>query len=74
MTRTAAVLAVVLALSSALVAGACGSGGAKSSGATSSTPTSAQLNGSITVFAASSLTDAFAKLGAGFQRVHPGRA
>lgn len=68
MRRTPVVVAVALVLSSALVAGACGS----SSSAKSSTPTSAQLNGSITVFAASSLTDAFAKLGADFERAHPG--
>ncbi len=69
MQRTAiaiAATAIALALSGALVVGACGSS-AKPSDATS-----ARLRGSITVFAASSLTDAFTKLGTDFERAHPG--
>jgi molybdate transport system substrate-binding protein len=73
MKRTTVVAALGVALSSALVVAGCGSSSsAKSSGAKSSTPTSAQLSGSITVFAASSLTEAFTKLGTDFERGHPG--
>lgn len=52
--------------------GACG-GGTSTSGATknAASPSSASLSGEITVFAASSLTDAFKEAGAAFSTANP---
>ena len=60
--RTAAVLAVAAALLAA-----CGS-----SAGTGATPTATPLSGSISVFAAASLTDSFKALATAFQAAHPG--
>ncbi len=67
-------IAATLAILSLLFA-ACGddatSTPAATRSATATTPTS-NLGGSITVFAAASLTDAFTEAGAAFQAAHPG--
>ena len=68
-------LGVVLA--SALLATACGgsgsSGGSASGGASGSGGSGGQkLSGDVVVFAASSLTEAFGKLGKDFEAAHPG--
>jgi molybdate transport system substrate-binding protein len=55
-----------LALGLALVASACGGG------ASSAQTSPAPLTGSISVFAAASLTDSFKALGGSFQRAHSG--
>ena len=68
MYKAVSVLATA-AITGALLAGCSSSGGAPSSSATGS---SAALSGSITVFAASSLTEAFTTLGTQFQAAHPG--
>ena len=57
-------IALVAALLALLAAG-CGGGSGSSSGSSSN-------GGTLTVFAASSLTDAFTKLGTSFQSQHPG--
>lgn len=57
----------LLIVAAALLA-ACG----KSGGAAAASPSAASLTGTIAVFAAASLTDAFKSLGASFQTAHPG--
>jgi molybdate transport system substrate-binding protein len=52
-----------------LLAAACGGGSSSSSGGSAGSSSS---GGTLTVFAASSLTDAFTKLGDTFQSEHPG--
>lgn len=67
--RLLAVLAVA-----ALVGAACGSDDDPASGARSEGPSTAAgdgLTGSLVVFAAASLTEAFTQLGAGFEADHP---
>jgi molybdate transport system substrate-binding protein len=69
--RTAAVVAAaVLLLAGCGSAGAAGSGGSSSSPAGSSAPPAP--SGSITVFAAASLTGSFTTLGQRFEAAHPG--
>lgn len=58
-TRLTAAVAII-----AVVCGACGSAPASSS--------PSRLSGTITVFAAASLTAAFTTIGAGFEKSHPG--
>src|ERR1700693_1105034 len=58
--------AAALAIPAALLA-ACGS-----SAGPATSPTATALSGSISVFAAASLTDSFKALGTGFQAAHPG--
>jgi molybdate transport system substrate-binding protein len=65
--RTASVLVVVLALVGALAA--CGDDDDGDSGAAGA---SSDLQGSITVFAAASLTDAFDEVGSAFEDANPG--
>jgi molybdate transport system substrate-binding protein len=60
--RTAA-----LVLSAGLLAAGCGSGSSKPTPAAAPT-----LSGSVTVFAAASLTKAFTELGAAYEAAHPG--
>ena len=56
---------VIMALG--LLSGACGG----SSGTVAGSPTATRLSGTISVFAAASLTDSFKALGAAFQQAHP---
>jgi molybdate transport system substrate-binding protein len=66
-------LATVAAVASLALAAACGSGGDTSSGSGSSpaTPRSG-ASGTVTVFAAASLTESFTTLGRQFEAAHPG--
>ena len=66
--RRAGFLAVVCAAVVALVLAACSSSTTTSSGGSSS----GKLSGTLVVFAATSLTDAFDKIGAGFHAANPG--
>jgi len=68
MKRTVATLSA-LAL---IVAGCSSSKSAPAGGASGALSTGPPLQGSITVFAAASLTEAFTSLGAAFERVHRG--
>ena len=73
MRRSAAILAVVAAVS--LTACSSSTGGAPTSSApapSSSTASSMAASGSITVFAASSLKGAFTDIGTAFQQAYPG--
>src|SRR5215831_4055393 len=68
--RHGALLTVVCAAVAALVLGACSSSsGGSSSG---SSPASGKVSGTVVVFAATSLTEAFDKIGAQFHQAHPG--
>src|SRR5262245_10588169 len=67
--RHAALLTVVCAVA-ALVLAACSSSASGSSSGGSSA--SGKLSGTLVVFAATSLTDAFNKIGAGFEKANPG--
>lgn len=58
----------VALLAAAFLLGACGSSGGNASTSASATP----LSGSVSVFAAASLTEAFNALGASFQGANPG--
>jgi molybdate transport system substrate-binding protein len=69
--RPAIAVLACLAASSSLLAG-CGSASSSSAPSASTTQSSAAASGAITVFAASSLTDAFTTLGAQFEKAHPG--
>jgi molybdate transport system substrate-binding protein len=78
-TRRAGTRATIAALAAGLVLAAAGCSSSSAPAAssastgTSAAPTSAAaLSGSITVFAASSLKDAFTTLGKDFQTLHPG--
>ncbi len=66
-------LAVAAAIATPLLLAGCGSSGSDSgsSGTTSSAATSS-VNGSITVFAAASLTGSFTEIGKQFEAAHPG--
>jgi molybdate transport system substrate-binding protein len=66
--RRAGLLAVAGAAVVALVLAACSSSSTTSSGGSSS----AKLSGTLVVFAATSLTDAFDKIGAQFHQANPG--
>jgi molybdate transport system substrate-binding protein len=66
--RHATLLTVVCAVVAALVLAACSS----SSSSTPSGSSSGKVSGTLVVFAATSLTDAFNKIGAGFEQAHPG--
>jgi len=61
---------VMVALAAGL--GACGSSAKSSSTPTTSASVSSQISGSITVFAASSLTSSFKDLAKQFETAHPG--
>jgi molybdate transport system substrate-binding protein len=70
-------LAAAVLLAAALTTAACGSsGGSGSSGSTTSSSTSGSsapaLSGTVTVFAAASLKEAFTTLGTQFEAAHPG--
>ena len=67
-TATSAIAAAVAGISAFALA-ACSSG---STAATGNSPTTASLSGSITVFAASSLKEAFTTIGNQFEAAHPG--
>ena len=71
--RRIAVTIIAAGVTAAAVAG-CGSGGGSVSQAPASPGTSApaKLSGSITVFAAASLQEAFTTIGQQFQAAHPG--
>src|SRR6185312_89104 len=62
-------LAVACAASAVLVLAACGSSAGGSSGGSAA---SGKPSGQLVVFAATSLTDAFAKIGAQFEKANPG--
>lgn len=71
--RTLTALAVCGVLVSGLAAcSSSGSGTAASATATASATPTSELNGSITVFAAASLTATFTELAAAFEAEHPG--
>jgi len=59
---------VVLAALAALVLAACSSSASSPSGSS----TAGKVSGQLVVFAATSLTDAFNQIGAGFEKAHPG--
>jgi len=67
-------LATVAAVASLALAAACGSGGDTSAGSGSSpaAPGSGAASGTVTVFAAASLTESFTTLGRQFEAAHPG--
>ena len=67
-------LATVAAVASLALAAACGSGDDNSSGSGSSpaAPRSGGASGTVTVFAAASLTESFTTLGRQFEAAHPG--
>jgi molybdate transport system substrate-binding protein len=71
--RRTAVTVVSLGLSAALLA-ACGSSGSGGAGASASPPSSSApaVTGSVTVFAASSLKEAFTTIGQQFEAANPG--
>ena len=71
MRRIAAPLTALVALAT-LVAGCGGSNGSTGSPASTSTHKSPAVTGTINVFAASSLQEAFTKLGSQFEAAHPG--
>jgi molybdate transport system substrate-binding protein len=61
---------VASAAVAALVLAACSS--STTTAPSGSSPTSEKVSGTVVVFAATSLTDAFDKIGAGFEKAHPG--
>jgi len=67
-------LATVAGVASLALAAACGSGDDNSSGSGSSpaAPASGGASGTVTVFAAASLTESFTTLGRQFEAAHPG--
>ena len=67
-------LATVAAVASLTLAAACGSDGSTSAGSGSSpaAPGSGAASGTVTVFAAASLTESFSTLGRQFEAAHPG--
>ena len=67
--RPVAFLAAVCAVIAALVLAACSSSTTTSAPGSSS---SGKLSGTVTVFAATSLTDAFNQIGAAFEKANPG--
>jgi molybdate transport system substrate-binding protein len=68
--RHGTLFTVVCAAVAALVLAACSSSSGGSSSGSSSA--SGKPSGTLVVFAATSLTDAFDKIGAGFEKAHPG--
>ena len=75
MTRTTTTAAVILAGACLIGTAACGSSSTSAAGPTSSAAASSSapaLTGTITVFAASSLTGTFTSLGKSFEAAHPG--
>jgi molybdate transport system substrate-binding protein len=69
--RRAGFLAAAGAAVVALVLAACSSGGSSSPGGSASGGSPGKLSGTLVVFA-TSLTDAFDKIGAGFHQANPG--
>jgi molybdate transport system substrate-binding protein len=73
--RRIAIIIVAAGIAASAVAG-CGSGSSSGSGSpaspTASSSPSAALSGPITVFAASSLQEAFTTIGKQFEAAHPG--
>jgi len=67
--RHARLITVVCAVLAALVVAACGSSGGSSS---AGSPASGKPSGTLVVFAATSLTDAFGKIGTQFEKAYPG--
>ena len=73
MRRSAAVLAVIAAVSLAACSSSSGGGSSSTSPSPSTSSSSAAaVSGSITVFAASSLKGAFTDIGTAFQQAYPG--
>ena len=72
MSRASSISASALTLVLAIGLGACGSSAKPSSTPSTSASGSSQLSGSITVFAASSLTSSFKALAKQFETAHPG--
>ena len=70
--RRAGFLAAAGAAVVALVLAACSSGGSSSSGGSASGGSAGKPSGTLVVFAATSLTDAFDKIGAQFDKANPG--
>src|SRR5690242_3480144 len=74
--RTATALALAAAVSLAGVAGCSSSGSAAAASSSSSgsaaSPSTSPLTGTVTVFAAASLTGTFTQLGKDFEAAHPG--
>jgi len=67
--RHRALFTVVCAAVAALVLAACSS---STTTAPSGSSSAGKVSGTVVVFAATSLTDAFNKIGAGFEKAHPG--
>jgi molybdate transport system substrate-binding protein len=67
---TRSLRAVALAAAAALALGGCGSSAASSGGFTA--PGKPAISGTITVFAAASLTESFTKIGKDFEAANPG--
>jgi molybdate transport system substrate-binding protein len=67
-------LATVAAVASLALAAACGSGGGDTSSGSGSSPATPRsgASGTVTVFAAASLTESFTTLGRQFEAAHPG--
>jgi molybdate transport system substrate-binding protein len=70
--RAVSALGAGVAAVSLLTAGCGSSSSASASGATSSATASGNLTGTVIVFAAASLNDAFDKMGSQFEQEHPG--
>jgi len=68
--RHAALLTVACAAVAALVLAACSS--SSTSAPSGGSSGSGKVSGTVVVFAATSLTDAFNQIGAGFEKAHPG--
>jgi molybdate transport system substrate-binding protein len=64
-------IATAVALAAGVLVTGCGDGGSARHGSSSTSP-DRHLDGSITVFAAASLTEAFGDLGTRFEHDHPG--
>jgi molybdate transport system substrate-binding protein len=68
--HAALLIAVCAAVTTLLLAACSSSSGGSSSSGSSSAP--GKVSGTVVVFAATSLTDAFDKIGAQFEKAHPG--
>jgi molybdate transport system substrate-binding protein len=69
---TTAATVTAIAATLALAATGCASGSGDTGGKTASASATTELSGTVTVFAAASLTKTFTELGASFESAHPG--
>lgn len=70
--RRPTVLAAAVAITASLLLAGCGSSTSDDGASTESAASDEGLSGTVTVFAAASLTESFTTLGAQFEQVHPG--